>query len=150
MLTLHSLSRHPANRRARKRVGRGNASGRGTTATRGTKGQRARTGGRKHLRKRSIKQLILHLPKTRGFHALSRSVPGIPLTRLLAALPNAPRIDIQDVRAVGLLSRRAPGYKVIGSGPGRKITVVANGFSASARKAIEAAGGTAALTADRN
>jgi large subunit ribosomal protein L15 len=146
MLSLHTLPSNPATSKRRKRVGRGNASGHGTTATRGTKGQRARTGGRKHIKKRSIKSLIMHIPKMRGFTALRREVPGIPLDRLLAAVPNASRIGIVEVRAAGFLPRTAYRFKVIGPGPARKVTVVADGFSESAKAALEKAGGEARLT----
>lgn len=149
VLSLHTLPRDPSHAKRRKRVGRGNASGHGTTATRGTKGQRARTGGRKHLLRRSMKQLFMRLPKNRGFRALSHSLPGIPLVRLLQTFPNAPRIGIVEVRAAGLIPRRAPGFKVIGGGPARNVTVVAQGFSVAAKAALEAAGGRATLTTER-
>jgi large subunit ribosomal protein L15 len=149
MLTLDRLPKDPATTQRRKRLGRGNASGHGTTAGRGTKGQRARTGGRKHTAKRAIKSLILHLPKARGFRALSPSVPGVPLVQILAALPDAPRIAAVDLKRVGLLPRSARAYKVIGGGPARKVDVVADRFSATAKAALEKAGGTARLTRPR-
>lgn len=148
MLTLHQLPKHRTAKR-RKRIGRGHGSGTGTTAGRGTKGQRARTGGRKHIAKRSIKSLILHLPKSRGFRALSRPILGVPLEQILAALPEAERINLADLKRAGLLPRTARAYKVIGGGQARKVVLRADRFSAAAKSALEAAGGTAQFTPKR-
>ena len=67
---LHNLSRGKEQKRAGKRVGRGNASGKGTTAARGTKGQRARSGGKKGLKYKGLKRNIANLPKFKGNKSL--------------------------------------------------------------------------------
>ncbi len=148
MLQLHTLPSIPTRKR-KKRVGRGNASGSGTTAGRGTKGQRARTGGRKHIHRRSIKSLVQHLPKLRGFRALGKTVPGIPLDQILERLPEAKRIGIVELKSVGLLARNLHRYKVIGGAKARAVTILADGFSDNAKAAIEQAGGVAKLTPPR-
>ena len=46
-MQLNDLRQNKGAKKARKRIGRGNASGHGTTAGRGTKGQLSRSGGGK-------------------------------------------------------------------------------------------------------
>lgn len=149
MLSLHTLPPTPTRRR-KKRLGRGNASGLGTTAGRGTKGQRARTGGRKHIRRRAMKQLILHLPKVGGFTPNTRKTLAVPLDQILRLLPNRTHIAIGDLKGVHLLPRRSKRFRVIGKGPGAKVVLIADGFSTSAKAALEQAGGTARRTPPRS
>ena len=70
MLTLHNLKRFAKSKKAKERIGRGNASGHGTYATRGLKGQKSRTGGRKGLIKKGLKTTLQRLPKNKGFKSL--------------------------------------------------------------------------------
>lgn len=84
----HSLStRSPPKKGSRTkkfRVGRGYATGRGTTAGRGTKGQRARTpGGRKRLKLKGLKQMLLAFPKSRGFNSMYPTVYAVPADRIV-------------------------------------------------------------------
>lgn len=139
-LGLHNLSK-PAGARRSKRIGRGNASGHGTYATRGQKGQRARTGGSQGIRRRAIKQLISHLPKSRGFKSLATKPAALDI-KVLKVFADGFLVTPERLVLEKLL---APGQKVkfIGNAPlDRKLTVKAHGFSAGARQCIIQAGGT--------
>ncbi|HEU0051133.1 MAG TPA: uL15 family ribosomal protein, partial [Patescibacteria group bacterium] len=86
-LSLHTLHPVKGSRTKKFRVGRGLGSGRGKTAGRGTKGQRARTGGRKRLRLKGLKQMLLAFPKTRGFQSLNQKTVAISLIQLATLEP---------------------------------------------------------------
>lgn len=81
MLTLHNLAKSKS-KKSKKRVGRGNASGHGTYSTRGIKGQRARSGGRKSLKMKSIRRMVLSVPKARGFKRSSANIQVVNLADL--------------------------------------------------------------------
>ena len=67
-MQLHDLRPAEGSTKARKRIGRGNASGHGTTAGRGTKGQLSRSGGGKGAGFEGGQQpLAMRLPKLPGF-----------------------------------------------------------------------------------
>jgi large subunit ribosomal protein L15 len=149
MIELHQLK--PSARRSRyKRVGRGNSSGKGTTAGRGTKGQRARTGGRNKLGRRSLKSLIERTPKTRGFRSHQPKLQTVTLQRLTTAFKDGQIITPVMMASVGLIDRTRLGVKIVGGEKIiKKLTVKAQKFSASAKAAITAAGGTAVEISDR-
>jgi large subunit ribosomal protein L15 len=164
-MRLHDLRPADGSRKERTRVGRGIAAGKGKTAGRGTKGQKARAGG-------SIPpwfeggQTPLHqrIPKLRGFKnrfkieyevvnvgAIGSAVErGAFETEAADAKPTgktkAPaQITVnQDIlRAVGLVRSLDKPLKILGHGDlSAPLFVVADGFTASARAKIEAAGGT--------
>jgi large subunit ribosomal protein L15 len=59
------------------------------------------------------------------------------------------RVDEALLREVGLANGRADGVKILGTGKlERKLTICANGFSASARIQIEALGGVCELAGE--
>ena len=140
----HELSPAPGAKRVRKRVGRGGAAGQGKTAGRGMKGQKSRSGGALPLYFEGGQlPLVRRLPHLRGFtnifrieyqvvnvNDLSRFDPDSEVT------PEA-MIDAKMVRSL-----RQP-VKILGRGEiDRPLTVKAHRFSDSARRKIEAAGGT--------
>ena len=140
----HELSPAPGAKRVRKRVGRGGAAGQGKKAGRGMKGQKSRSGGALPLYFEGGQlPLVRRLPHLRGFtnifrieyqvvnvNDLSRFDPDSEVT------PEA-MIDAKMVR-----SSRRP-VKILGRGEiDRPLTVKAHRFSDSARRKIEAAGGT--------
>jgi large subunit ribosomal protein L15 len=149
MIELHQLT--PSAKRTRyKRVGRGNASGKGTTAGRGTKGQRARTGGRNKLTRRSMKALIERTPKTRGFKSLRPQLEIVTLQRLTDTFKDGQIITPVQMVLAGLIDHARPGVKIIGQGKiAKKLTVKAQKFSAGAKAAIVAAGGSAVSLNDK-
>jgi len=140
-ITLHSLTPQPGSRVKKFRVGRGLGSGRGKTSGRGTKGQRSRTGGRKNLKLKGLKRMLLGFPKTRGFRSLEPKVAAVPLIRL-EGLADGTEVTLKALQDLGLVPRRNLSAKIIGSGPlSKELTVKGVAVTAGAKAAIEKAGG---------
>jgi large subunit ribosomal protein L15 len=135
----------------RKRVGRGMGSGMGKTSTRGHKGQGSRSGS-SLMRGFEGGQMPLHrrLPK-RGFTNIFRSEYAIlNLDRIakLQAESGEAELTLEALAARGVLAKRNPLLKVLGSGElTSAVTVHAHKFSKSAQEKIEKAGGKAVLVA---
>jgi large subunit ribosomal protein L15 len=139
-MKLHDLKSPEGSTHRKKIVGRGIAGKGGKTAGRGTKGQKARRtipagfeGGQLPLLQR--------IPKLKGFTNPFR-VEYTPVN--LDALVNLGVSDVTfDVLVDRGLARKKDLVKVLGRGTvSVKLNVSAHGFSASAKAAIEAAGGT--------
>ncbi len=144
-MRLHDLKPKAGARHRRKRVGRGRGSGRGKTSTRGTKGQHSRAGS-------SVRPgfeggqmpLARRLPK-RGFNNKRFATVLLPvnLKGLEENFEAGATVDEQAIRDAGLANGKSDGIKVLGVGKlTKKLAVTATGFSASAKAAIEAAGGS--------
>lgn len=128
----------------KRRVGRGVGSGRGKTCGRGVKGQRSRSGGGPHPRFEGGQMPIeRRLPK-RGFNNIFRKEFAVLNLRELEQFDAGATVDIDALNAKGLLPKQlGAGLKILGDGELTKaLTVRAHRFSKSARKKIEAAGGT--------
>jgi large subunit ribosomal protein L15 len=142
-LTLHTITPAKGARKKSFRVGRGNASGRGTTAGRGTKGQRARTGGRNKLKLKGLKQMLLAFPKLRGFQSRYPKAQTVPLARIVKTFTAGERIDLKALKSKGLVTKSAGYAKIVGSDEvGKPLHVLDIAISASAKAAIEKAGGS--------
>lgn len=142
---LSSLKANPGSRKTHPRRGRGNASGHGTFSGKGIKGQRARSGGRKNLRRRGLKQMLMQLPKSRGFGSLHASAAVVNLSVLDARFPAQAKVT-PELLLRNKLVKSAQWVKVLGDGKlTHALQVSAHAFSASAKAAIEAAGGTATI-----
>ena len=131
--------------KTRKRVGRGQGSGRGGTSTRGHKGAQSRSGySRKQGFEGGQMPLQRRLPKF-GFKPLNRvEYNGINLDVLqaLSEKHNTSDMNLDFFREHGLASKNDR-IKILGRGELKsKINVTAHAFSASAKTAIENAGGT--------
>ncbi|HAM01203.1 MAG TPA: 50S ribosomal protein L15 [Acidimicrobiaceae bacterium] len=142
-MKLHDLRPPAGAHRARRRVGRGIAGKGGKTAGRGTKGQGARDtiplgfeGGQLPLAQR--------IPKLKGFRNPFRvSYAAVNLDTLEAL--GADTVDPQVLREAGLV-RKGALVKVLGRGElHRAVTVKVHAVSASARAAVEGAGGSVEL-----
>lgn len=133
---------HPAkgSRTRVKRVGRGNASGKGTTAGRGTKGQKARTGGRKGLKRWSLRRLIMSMPKKRGFKSLYPKDVVLNL-HALQVFPDNTIITLALLRKKNLIDSAKIQVKILGEGAAKRWTVKGVKVSAQAKEKIEKAGG---------
>ena len=131
--------------KSRKRIGRGTGSGRGGTSTRGHKGAGSRSGtstkvgfegGQMPLQRR--------IPKV-GFKNNNRvEYVGINLDVLqkLTEQYSVSTIDFDTFKEHGLVSKNDL-VKILGRGELKaKVEVKAHAFSATAQKAIEAAGGS--------
>ena len=142
-MELSNLKPKKGARHAKKRVGRGPGSGHGKTAARGEKGQKSRSG---FSRMRGFEggQMPLHrrLPK-RGFTNIFKKEHAIVNVSDLERFDNGATVDEAALRKAGLVKGRNDGIKILGDGKlSKKLTVHAAKFSASARKQIEAAGGS--------
>jgi large subunit ribosomal protein L15 len=145
-MKLNTLKPAPGSKSNRHRVARGGGSGWGKTAGRGHKGQRARSGGY-HKVGFEGGQMPLHrrLPK-RGFVSPTREDIAEVRTSELQAI-EATEIDLEALKAAGVVSRRALAAKVILSGElNRKVALKEIQVSKGARAMIEKAGGSIALT----
>jgi large subunit ribosomal protein L15 len=143
-MDLSNLKPKKGAKHARKRVGRGPGSGHGKTASRGEKGQKSRSGYSRMLGFEGG-QMPLHrrIPK-RGFTNIFKKEMSVVNLSDLEQFDNGATVDEQALRAAGLIKGRAKGIKVLGDGKlSKKLTVHAHKFSESAKKQIEAAGGTA-------
>ena len=129
-----------------KRLGRGIGSGLGKTSGKGHKGQWARSGGgvRPGFEGGQM-PLIRRIPK-RGFNNYFKKSYSIVNLSVLDTFEAGATVDIVALAEKGLIKlvKGGVGLKVLGNGELKKaITVKANAFSASAKTAIEKAGGTA-------
>lgn len=141
--------RKPAGiKRSRKRKGRGIGSGRGKTSGKGHKGAKARSGGGTYNPGFEGGQmpLIRRIPK-RGFtNKFRREWTIINLVTLQKNdhIEDGTVVDKEFLSSNKIIKLKRLPFKVLGKGSlSKSITVKANGFSESAMKAIEAAGGKA-------
>ena len=131
-----------------KRIGRGAGSGKGGTATRGNKGAKARSGYHQKIGFEGGQMPIYRrLPKF-GFKNRNRiEYVGINLDLLnsIAEAKNIVDFDLDVLSQNGLVSNHDR-IKILGRGQLTKaLNVKAHAFSATAKNAIEAAGGTATV-----
>lgn len=147
-MRIDTLSPAEGARKESKRLGRGIGSGLGKTSGKGHKGQWARSGGgvRPGFEGGQM-PLARRIPK-RGFHNKFGKDYVIVNLANLAELPEGTTVDYGFVLSNGLAKevKNNVGLKVLGAGELKvKLTVRAAKFSASAKAAIEAAGGTAEI-----
>lgn len=142
-MELNNLKPKKGSKHAKKRVGRGPGSGQGKTAGRGEKGQKSRSGFSRMLGFEGG-QMPLHrrLPK-RGFTNIFKRTHAVVNLADLEQFENGMTVDEAALRKAGLVKGRNDGIKILGTGKlTKKLTVHAAKFSESAKKQIEAAGGT--------
>ena len=145
-MDLSNLQPAPGSVRHNKRIGRGPGSGKGGTSTRGHKGAKSRSGySRKIGFEGGQMPLQRRLPKF-GFKNINRveyKAINLDLVDALATARGIDKVGIDELRAAGYI-RRGQLVKILANGAvTRALTVEANAFSAAAKAAIEAAGGTA-------
>lgn len=145
MLTLHNLAKSKS-KKSRKRVGRGNASGHGTYSTRGIKGQRARSGGRKSLKMKAIRKMVLSVPKERGFKRVSANVQIINLSDLNKFFEND-KINKESLFKKGLLENKKDQVKILGHGELKikGLNIEECDLSKTAKEQIKKMGGVISL-----
>jgi large subunit ribosomal protein L15 len=128
-----------------KRIGRGQGSGFGGTSTKGHKGQKSRSGySRKIGFEGGQMPLQRRVPKF-GFRNINRvEYKGINLDTIqtLADKLSVKEITLDIIKDNGLAANKDL-VKILGRGELKTgLKVSANGFSGSAKAAIEAAGGS--------
>lgn len=141
-MKLHELQPAAGSRKVRNRVGRGIATGNGKTAGRGHKGQKARSGGGVRPGfEGGQNPLFRRLPK-RGFTNINRKEFAIVNLDALNRFEEGTEVTPALLIETGIVSNEKSGIKVLGNGSvTKKLSVKAHKFSASAKEAIEAAGG---------
>lgn len=142
-MKLHTLG--SLDQKSKKRVGRGGK--RGTTSGRGTKGQKSRSG---HVIRPAERDLILKIPKKRGFRNKPKSEKTFPvnldmLSRVfLGRSAKGPvEVSASALYEASVLPKRFRGpIKILGKGD-MKFAVYVKGLSVSkdALAKIEKAGG---------
>lgn len=149
MSELHRLSPVPGSRRARKRVGRGPGSGLGKTAGRGHNGQKSRSGGTVPAWFEGGQMPLQRRIPKRGFKNRRRVEYAVINVRDLNRL-DTDRITLQVLVEAGVAGGGRKPLKVLGVGAAeRAMHVEAHAFSESARRKIEAAGGTVTVSSTR-
>jgi large subunit ribosomal protein L15 len=143
-MKLHELKPVEGARHTRKRIGRGSGSGTGKTAGKGHKGQNARSGGGTRLGfEGGQTPLFQRLPK-RGFTNFNRKEFAIVNLETLNRFEDGAVVTPAALKEAGIVKKELSGIKILGNGSiEKKLTVQAHKFSASAKSAIEAAGGKA-------
>lgn len=141
----HDLGPKAGSKHSRKRVGRGNGSRHGTYSCRGNKGQKARSGGGVGLRfEGGQTPLVKRLPAIRGFTNIFKTSYSVVNLRQLAAFEEGFEVTPQILHQAGLISTLKDPVKILGDGELQHALVIkASRFSETARKKIEATGGTA-------
>ncbi|HYF27340.1 MAG TPA: 50S ribosomal protein L15 [Baekduia sp.] len=156
---LHNLKPAPGSRKARKRIGRGEGSGTGKTSGRGQKGAGSRSGSKSranfeggqmpiHMRMRKLRGP--HMKKSMPFEPFRTHTQAVNLADLEDRFDTGADVTIDALKGAGLARRKDVAIKVLARGElTKKLTVHAHGFSASAREAIEGAGGTCVVVEDK-
>ncbi|MFO7968993.1 MAG: 50S ribosomal protein L15 [Bacillota bacterium] len=142
-MKLHELKPNSGATHYKKRVGRGTSSGLGKTSGRGADGQNSRSGGGVRLGfEGGQTPLFKRLPKkgfTNPFRKEFAVVNLSDLNKYEADTEVTPELLLKD----RIIRKQLSGIKILGRGKLEvKLTVKAHKFSASAKEAIESAGGT--------
>ena len=147
-MKLNELRDNPGSRLKFKRRGRGIGSGKGKTSGKGVKGQKAREGVALNGFEGGQLPIYRRLPK-RGFTNIFRKeFAPVNLGSIEKALGSgrlqAGAIDEAALEKAGLVRlAKVEGVRLLGRGTiSQAITVTVSGASASAKAAVEAAGGT--------
>ncbi len=152
---LHNLKPAPGSRRPRKRVGRGEGSGTGKTSGRGQKGYGSRSGAKDrarfeggqmpiHMRMRKLRGP--HMKKSMPFEPFRTHTQPVNLQDLEARFDAGAVVTPESLKEKGLATRKDIPVKILAKGElSKALTVQVHAVSASAREAIEKAGGTVLL-----
>ena len=145
-MRIDTLSPAEGARTSKKRLGRGIGSGLGKTSGKGHKGQWARSGGGVRPGFEGGQMPLTRKVPKRGFNNHFKVVYAVVNLDKLNMFETGTVVDYDVLLENGLVKavKDAAGLKVLGSGKLEvALTVKASKFSATAKKAIEAAGGTA-------
>ena len=130
----------------------------GKTSGRGHKGAGSRSGSKDrpgfeggqmpiHMRMRKLRGP--HMKKSMPFEMFRTHTQAVNLLDLEARFEKGDEVTVAAMQAKGLGTRKGVAIKILAKGEiSKPLTVHAHGFSASARAAIEAAGGTCHIHAD--
>jgi large subunit ribosomal protein L15 len=142
-MQLHDLTPSPGSRKNKKKVGRGPGSGMGKTSGRGHKGLKARSGGSVRPGFEGGQMPIYRRLPKRGFFNIFKTNNAVINIADLERLDDGATIDIESLRAAGLVKGRRDGVKLLGNGETTKKFTLKNVLvSKAAREKIESAGGS--------
>jgi len=149
-MKLHTLAPNKGAKHRVKRLGCGESSGHGKTSCKGNKGQKARSGSGTRVGFEGG-QMPLHrrLPK-RGFNNINfkTKVEVVNLSQIDKAFNDGDTVNEESLRKAGLINRACEQVKVLGQGEiSKKLTLVVDTISASAKEKVEKAGGSVQLPA---
>lgn len=144
-MKLNELKVPAGSRQERRRVGRGVGSGLGKTSGRGYKGQKARSGASINpVFEGGQLPLYRRLPK-RGFsNDRFKIVYAVVNIEDLNRFEDGTTVTPALLKETGLVKKQLAGIKVLGNGElGKKLTIQASKFTASALEKIEKSGSKA-------
>ena len=147
MSSLHNLTPAEGSVKKGKRIARGEGSGHGGTSTRGHKGAKSRSGySRKIGFEGGQMPLQRRVPKF-GFTNINRKeYQGINLDKLQSLVDSGKITDTVnlDILVANRLASKNDLVKILGNGELKaKLNITVHKYTASAKAAIEAAGGEA-------
>ena len=150
-MKLHTLAPNKGAKHRVKRLGCGESSGHGKTSCKGNKGQKARSGSGTRVGFEGG-QMPLHrrLPK-RGFNNINfkTKVEVVNLAQIEKAFNDGDTVNEESLRKAGLINRACDQIKVLGQGElTKKLTLVVDTISASAKEKVEKAGGSVEVPAE--
>ena len=132
-----------------KRVGRGSSSGLGSTAGKGNKGQQSRSGGKTYVGFEGGQMPLYRRIARKGFsnYPFKKEYVCINVELLEAKFNDGETVDKTTLIEKGFISsKNASLVKILGNGEvTKKLTVVVDKVSESAKAKIEKAGGSVSL-----
>ena len=132
-----------------KRVGRGSSSGLGSTAGKGNKGQQSRSGGKTYVGFEGGQMPLYRRIAMKGFsnYPFKKDYVCINLDQLDAKFNDGETVDKAALAAKGFISKKSSSLvKILGNGDiAKKLTVIVDKVSASAKEKIEKAGGSVSI-----
>ena len=144
-MDLHNLKPAEGAVKKVKRIGRGQGSGHGGTSTRGHKGAKSRSGYKTKIGFEGGQMPLQRRVPKFGFKNINRvEYKGVNLSTIqyLIDNKNVSEINFDVLKENGIISRNDL-VKILGNGElTSKINITAHKFSATAKAAIEAQGGT--------
>jgi len=151
-MKLNEIRNNEGAHKRKAKVGRGSSSGLGKTSGRGVKGAKARTGTKVYGFEGGQMPLHMRMPK-RGFNnPFAKKLVEVNLWRLAQAIeagkldPKEP-VDGPALVKAGVIRRERDGVRLLGQGELKsKLDVRCHSATASARKAVEGAGGKLTTT----
>ncbi|MEI8365085.1 MAG: 50S ribosomal protein L15 [Parachlamydiaceae bacterium] len=140
MLTLATLKNTTRPRKTVKRVGRGLGSGLGKTSGRGEKGAGSRSGyKRRHTYEGGQFRLFMKTP-IRGFNnaRFRTEYEAVNLAQINEMYQDGETVNAATLAEKGFIKGRCLLVKVLGNGElKKKVTIVADGFSETAKQKLQ-------------
>ena len=147
-MKLNQIAPKEGSTKDRMRVGRGIGSSKGKTSGRGVKGQKARTGVSVKGFEGGQTPLYRRMPKTGFNNFFAKDYVTVSLARIQTAIDNK-KLDIKGVVdedalvKSGVVRRKRDGIRLLANGElTSKVNLKLSGASATAKAAVEKAGGS--------